>query len=150
PGGTPDSTRLDELKQTLTSSGLATELERRFKVSWFAFDGNARPLDSSAWPTLEPTGATTRYADSLATAWNYPRPDSPADGSAPQVPERVLLVSDGLDRGTPDIVEIAQRLGVPIDVLAPGTLPLGLRPSQVAIADVQGARRVLLGSETHF
>src|SRR5262249_43414896 len=64
--------------------------------------------------------------------------------------ERVLLVSDGDDRGKEDIVDTARRLGLAVDVLMPGSPPANQKPTPVTVADVQGARRVLLGSETHF
>lgn len=150
PGAQENMSRLEELKGTLTGSGLASELDRRFKVRWFGFDRGAVSLDAGEWKSLEPAGDTTRFADGLTIAWNYPRPDGPTDGSAPPPPERVLLLSDGLDRGSPDLVEAAQRLGVPVDVLIPGSPLASKQAASIAIADVQAARRILLGSESHF
>src|SRR5581483_5811758 len=64
-------------------------------------------------------------------------------------PGRVLLLSDGNDQGTTDPVEVARRFGMTVDVLAP--TPAGAAEVPAAeIAEVQAARRVLLGSETHF
>src|SRR5262249_10840290 len=83
----------------------------------------------------------------LTQAWSYL---PAAGGTGRPTPERVLLVSDGHDRGSPDVVEIARRLGIAIDVLAPGSPPPTQTPAPIAIADVPAARRVLLGSETHF
>ncbi len=145
PGGIEGASRLEEVQRAL-DGGPAAELGRRFDLRWFAIDRGAAPLEGREWTAVHATGPSTHYADSLTQAWNYPRPD----GGAGPVPERVLLVSDGLDRGSPDIVEVAQRLGVAIDVLAPGSPPLGQEAAPVSVADVQGARRVLLGSETHF
>src|SRR5262245_7854155 len=149
PGGSEGTTRLEEVVRTL-DSGFAGELGKRFDLHWFAFDRSATPLEGKEWTGVRATGPGTHYADSLTQAWSYPRGMAPADGTAGPTPERVLLVSDGRDRGRPDIVEVARRLGVAIDVLAPGSPPLSREPAPVTVADVQGARRVLLGSGTHF
>lgn len=146
-GGADGLTRLEEAMRIL-DSGLGEELSRRFALRWFAFDRSVTPLEEQDHQALRADGKDTRFADALSQAWSYPR--SSADGVASGAPERVLLVSDGRDRGNPDVVEIARRLGVAIDVLAPGSPPTGPATVPVAIADVQGARRVLLGSETHF
>jgi hypothetical protein len=145
PGGTAGTSRLGEVVHALDQGGLAAELSWRFDLRWFSFHRGATPLSGSEWTSPTADGETTHYADSLMQAWYAPRPKA----SGPR-PERVLLVSDGHDRGSPDIVETARRLGVVIDVLAPGSSPLDHSPSPVAVSDVQAARRVLLGSETHF
>jgi hypothetical protein len=145
PGGTEGASRLEEVVRSLDDSGLAAELGRRFDLRWFACDRGAAPLEGTEWAGVQATGPGTHLADSLTQAWSYPR-----DAASATAPERVLLVSDGLDRGNLDLVEVAQRLGVAVDVLAPGSPPVNTAPPPVTIADVQGARRVLLGSETHF
>lgn len=144
PGTREGVSRLQESLRVMNDSGLAASLERQFDLHWFAFDRGATVVDDMAWTRLQPTGSDTRYADSLTQAWSYPR------SAETVMPERVLLVSDGRDRGSPDIVETARRFGVAIDVLVPGSPPATNDPAAVAIADVQGASRVLLGSETHF
>jgi hypothetical protein len=47
-------------------------------------------------------------------------------------------------------VETAQRLGLAIDTLAPAPAAAAGAAAGIALADVQNAPRVLLGSETHF
>jgi hypothetical protein len=144
PGATAGMSRLSEVLRLLKQD-VAGELAHRFDLRWFAFDHSARPLDGTQWATLTADGDTTHYADSLTQAWHTPRSSAARPG-----PERVLLVSDGHDRGSPDIVEVARRLGIAIDVLAPSSPPADSTPTPLAVADVQAARRVLLGSETHF
>src|SRR5262245_10520714 len=146
PGASEGTTRLEEVVQALDDRGLAKELGRRFELRWFAFDRTASPLEDKEWTALEASGPGTHYANSLAQAWSYLRASAPAGAS----PERVLLVSDGHDRGKDDIAETARRLGVAVDVLMPGSPPTSQKAAPVTIADVQGAQRVLLGSETHF
>jgi len=146
PGGTEGTTRLDEVVRGL-DNGLAAELSRRFELRWFAFDRAATLLEGKEWAGLQAHGSATHYADSLTQAWSYL---PAASGTARPTPERVLLVSDGHDRGSQDIVEVARRFGVAVDVLAPGSPPPSKTIAPIAVADVQAARRVLLGSETHF
>src|SRR5262249_27336144 len=141
PGG--KGTRFDEIQPLLETGDLADALRTRYQLHWYTFDSSARPLESKDLHNVKPTGTTTRYADSLAAAWELAR----ASGAAP---ERVLLVSDGNDLGGADPVETARRLGLTVDTLAPGSAAEGSTGGPVAIADVQSARRVLLGSETHF
>src|SRR5262249_15971318 len=64
-------------------------------------------------------------------------------------PQRLLLVSDGLDRGQGDPVETARRFGLTVDVLAPSA-PASTETPPVEIIEVQSARRVLLASDTIF
>jgi hypothetical protein len=146
PGGNEGLTRFQEVVRGLSEQGLASELGRRFDLRWFAFDTRAIPLKGTEWATLTAGGDTTNYARSLRQAWDFSHFQAATGPGA----ERVLLVSDGQDHGSPDIVEVARQVGVAIDVLAPGSPPLGKAPPPITIADVQGSPRVLLGSETHF
>jgi hypothetical protein len=143
PGSVAGQSRLDQVRSSLEKGDLANALRSRFRIHWFAFDGNAYPLEERDVTGVKPAGATTRYAESLTTAANVLR----ASGVGP---ERVLLVSDGNDLGTADPVAAAQKLGLTIDTLAPGAAPPTPAAADVVIADVQCARRILLGSETHF
>jgi hypothetical protein len=140
--GSASVSRLDEATAGLRSGELARELRRRYRTHWFTFDRNAYPLPDDNLTALKTTGDETRFADSLNTATGLVR----AQGVTP---ERVLLVSDGNDLGSADVVETAHRLGIAIDTLGPAT---GNVPAvdAVRIADVQCARRVFLGSDTHF
>jgi hypothetical protein len=135
-------TRLEESIALLQKGDLAAALNDRYRLHWFAFDGSATPIASTDLGTLKATGATTHYAESIDAAYHHVS----ALGKKPQ---RVLLVSDGNDRGKGDPVEIARRHGLNVDVLAPTAAKEGTTPT-LAIAEVQSARRVLLGSETIF
>jgi hypothetical protein len=146
--GSGSETRFEEVLPHLENGNLTSTLAQRFKLHWFAFDRTATPVEKNALSRLRPIGDGTLYSESLQSAWNY----LAQTGAAP---ERVLLISDGRDQGSPDLVETAQRLGVIVDVLAPGSQSQKTNPDndptlQVGIRDVQAARRVLLGSETHF
>jgi hypothetical protein len=141
PGGPGKGTRLEEVVAALEKTRLGSTLAERFQLNWFHFAQNADPVDGSI-AKLKPTGSVTRYADSLTAAWNH----LAAVGKSP---ERMLLVSDGNDLGKADPVEAARSLGLVIDTLAPTSRPRR-ESRKVEIADVQCARRVLLGSETHF
>ncbi len=139
--GDGQTSRLAEVLPRLQNGDLASALRNRYRLHWFAFDGNAYPLDNPA--DLRPVGNSTRVSESLTTATNLLR----ASGVRP---DRVLLVSDGNDLGQTDPVETAQRLGLVVDTLAPGGTAAAPSAAEIAVADVQSARRVLLGSDTHF
>jgi hypothetical protein len=134
--------RFDEVLTALQQGEFAGALRARFHPRWFRFDETASPVDAADLGGLRPDGDSTRFAESLASACNLLR----AEG---KLPRRVLLVSDGNDRGTGDPAETARRLGVVVDVLAPTAKAVAEHPA-VELADVQGARRVLVGSQTHF
>jgi hypothetical protein len=140
PGGPGKGSRLEEVVAALEKK-LGPTLAERFQLNWFHFDQSADPVDG-AITELKPTGSVTRYADSLSAAWNHL-------SAVGKTPERMLLVSDGNDLGKADPAEAARTLGLVIDTLAP-TSPSKSESRKVEIADVQCARRVLLGSETHF
>jgi hypothetical protein len=140
--GSTSASRLSEVAPLLDSGELGRELRLRYRVHWFGFDSTAFPLERDGLARIQATGSTTHFDDSLAAAANLIR----AQGGTPQ---HVLLVSDGNDLGQTDPVETARRLGLTVDTLGPA--PTANPPAAaVRIADVQSARRVLLGSETHF
>src|SRR5207237_57317 len=66
------------------------------------------------------------------------------------VPRRALLVRDGNDLGAEDPVAVAGRLGLAVDTRAPAAGNLPAATDRVEVAEVQGPRRTLLGSETRF
>jgi len=81
-------------------------------------------------------------ADTLATCIRKAQRGLEAAG----VNGEILVADNGSTDGS---VEIARQLGVTVDVLAP-TAAKQTEPPVVEIAAVQSARRVLLGSDTHF
>jgi hypothetical protein len=141
PGG-GDGSRLDEARTPLQQGAFAEALQQRFQLHWFTFAGSAVRREPGQLKDLPADGTTTDFAQSVADAFHLLE-------ATDQPPERLLLVSDGHDHGAADVVELAQKLGITIDVLAPTAKPRTAAPL-VAIANVQAARRVLLGSETHF
>jgi len=134
--------RLDEALAALRKGPFAEALRGRFERNWYAFDGTAAPVAEVELGGLKAEGATTQIAESIAAACAQLR-------ALGKKPERLLLVSDGNDLGNSDPAEMARGLGLSIDVLALGTAPTADKPG-LEITDVQTARRVLLGSETHF
>src|SRR5581483_9640680 len=140
PGTT--GTRLQEVLGAVRDGELADTLKSHYRLSWYAFDTTARALDEAKLAGLTAEGPATHLADSLAAAGYQQQ-------AVGERPGRVLLLSDGNDQGTTDPVEVARRFGMTVDVLAP--TPAGAAEVPAAeIAEVQAARRVLLGSETHF
>lgn len=144
-------TRLADAVAGLRSSSLMGDLENRYNVHWFAFDRTAYPIESADLATLKAAGETTHFAQSLTTALDYQRQSE--DEGVPEgkgASARAVLISDGNDLGTDDVVEAARRLGVVIDTLAPSASAAGRAANRVVIAAVQSPRRVLLGSEAKF
>ena len=141
--------RLAETLQWLAKSGLQSKLAGQPNVHWFAGDARARVVTPTELPALTASGATTRYAESLADAWEHYRQQR--SEAAPLVPGgRVLLVSDGHDFGARPVAEIARELGLAVDTLAPASAAAGTEAAQVSIAQVQAPRTVLLGAESRF
>lgn len=135
-------TRLEEVSALLAKGELAAALKARYRMHWFTFEGTATPLDASNLAELKATGSTTQYAESIDAAYRQV-------GALGNKPQRILLASDGMDQSRLDPVETARRLGLNVDVLAPGPAKSD-PPPLLEIAEVQSARRVLLGSETIF
>lgn len=141
--GAGSASRLEEVREQLQKSDLLTRLQQNYRLHWYAFDETARSVREDDVPGLRPSGSTTRYGESLMQAGDLLR-------TSGINPDRVLLVSDGHDRGTVNPVEAARRLGVVVDVLAPGSPAVAPETDAVVIRDIQSAKRVLLGSDTHF
>ncbi len=140
PSGT--GSRLQEVLDAVRQGELAEALRANFRLSWYVFDTTARPLDEQKLTRLLAEGPTINLAESLAAAGMHVQ-------ALGRKPGRVLLLSDGNDQGTADPVEVARRFGMTVDVLAPTPSDVP-EAAAVEIAEVQAARRVLLGSETHF
>jgi len=138
--------RLDEVRRALRTSPALEQAGRTKTLHWFTFDKTAHPVTADALPQVEPRGDVTDLGGSLKSAAQYVQLQSAAAGSHGGA-TRVLLVSDGQDQGPADAVAVARELGLSVDVLAPAGGGDKAR-APVAIADVQGARRVLIGSET--
>ena len=134
--------RLQEVTAALKQAEFAAALKSRYRVHWFAFDRSARPIKEADVGTLKADGITTQIAVSIDAACTHAR----ALGHHPQ---RVLLVSDGVDVGPGDAVVTALQFGVNVDVLAPTPAKAEGAPP-IAIVEVQNLPRVLVGSETIF
>jgi hypothetical protein len=135
-------TRLQETLAELQKGQFASALHERFQPRIFRFDQTAAPVTDGELAGLQPTTKLAHLAESLADACTLLK----AEGKSTR---RVLLVSDGNDRSGTDPAEAARRLGLVVDVLAPSAKEVPAA-DKLEILDVQGARRVLLGSETHF
>jgi len=143
------ASRLADSLQWMETSGLRKTLAGRPNVHWFAFDGHARSVAPADVTALEAGGPTTRYAESLADAWEFYRQQR-TEGLAVVPGGRVLLASDGNDSDPRDAAETARRLGLAVDTLAPAPAPAGGEKARVTVAQVQAPRRVLLGAESRF
>jgi hypothetical protein len=135
-------TRLQEVTATLQKGDLAAALKGRYQLHWFAFDSSVKPIQEADLASLKASGSSAQFAETIDAACTQVR----AFGKNPQ---RLLLVSDGIDRSQADPVETARRFGIAVDVLGPNA-PKSDNAPPVTIAEVQSARRVLLGSDTIF
>jgi hypothetical protein len=147
PGGS--LSRLAEAVRGLKESGVRSALAARENVHWFAFDSQAHATSPGDLERLVPQGSTTRYAESLAHAWELCR-QRQSDAARFVPGGRVLLVSDGGDASVRDTVETARELALAIDTATPADRPPGAEPAGLQIAGVQAPRRVLLGAEARF
>lgn len=142
-------TRLEETLGALQRTELLSALGKKFDVHWFAFDRQAAPLDPAQLDRLKPTGDSTHYAESLASAFDLLNAGA-QERSTPIDVSRMLLVSDGHDQGSEDLADMAAQFGVIVDVLPAGKSAPSAETKAPQIARVQSAPRVLLGSETRF
>jgi hypothetical protein len=140
--------RLAGAIDTLRRSKLLDTLGGSYQLKFFGFDRRAYPLEATELDRLEPTGNATDFAASFASAGDLLAAASD-DPAASANSRRVLLVSDGQDRGGESFAETASRAGAVVDVLPVGGEPKP--PSGAAfVARVQAPSRVLLASETQF
>lgn len=141
--GGDGGTRLDQVRQALKDGPFADHLRKQFQIHWFGFDREAWAIAAGELGGLKAEGETTRFGESLTIGYFQFKKEGESQA-------RVLWASDGNDLGTNDIVEEARRLGVAIDTLAAPGAEVGPSQDHLAIAQVQCAPRVLLGSETQF
>lgn len=142
-------TRLEEMKQQLANSPAVQSAARTHTMHWFTFDRRAYPLPTGNLDQATATGEGTDVAASLKSAWNYVRLLN-ASRQITVAPQRALIVSDGQQRSSADVVAVAKELGISLDVLAPSRSPDQPSASAAEIPLVQAAQRVLIGSETAF
>lgn len=140
--------RLDEVRQALRASPAVASAARTKTLHWFTFDKAAHSTTAEALDRAEARGDSTDLGGSLRSAVEALQLQSAA-GRSQSAATRVLVASDGQDQGTDDVVAVARDLGIVVDVLAPASEG-GKGRASATIADVQGARRVLLGSDTTF
>lgn len=149
PSASGQGTRFDEVRTALEKSPAVEAAGRSQKLHWFTFDRRAWPVASADLKQSTPQGTGTDFATSLRSAYQDVRLRNAAAGTQ-GTPARALVVSDGRDEGTNDVIAVARELGMTIDVLAPAANSKDSASGLITIADVQSARRVLLGSETAF
>ena len=138
--------RLAAAKEAL-SGPLFETLLKRYTLHFFAFDRAASPIAKRDLDALHPAGLVTDLGASLSSALDYHRQIA-GQGAPP--PERVLVLSDGIDNGAVDPIDVARRRSITVDVLpVEGRLSTG-EDSSVHVANLQAPRRVLLGSECEF
>lgn len=147
--GPGSASRLDYARSALLHGKFAEQWLSNFRIHAFAFDTIARPIAYNAIPTLQPDGADTLLADSLAAAWDFHSRDRSLAQPENAEGNRVLLLSDGIDRGSRDAHETARRLGLKVNVLA---MPSSDAPEreQLAIAGIQTPGRVTLSAESRL
>jgi len=149
PSSSGQGTRFDEVRSALAKSPAVEAASKSQQLHWFTFDRRAWPVTAADLPQATAKGTGTDFATSLRSAYQDVRLRNAAAGTH-GAPARALLVSDGRDEGTGDVIAVARELGITIDVLAPAANAKDSASGLITIADVQSARRVLLGSETAF
>ena len=143
-----DRTRLAAATDGMQRAKFLETLREKFKLTVFNFDRRAYPVDAADLSSLKPQGPATAFATSFASAVDLlaAEEDEAASSAAPQ---RVLLVSDGHDRGNESLAAAAARVGTVVDVLPVGGEPVSTA-NEAIVARVQAPSRVLLASETQF
>ena len=103
-------TRLQSAWQALRPN--LDRLERHFAVAAIAFGGKPLPLDEPAQvASLEPTEPATDIASAIAAAVaRFPRDDT-----------QILLLSDGIDNTTPDLLGSLRNLRRPVHTVIVGS-----------------------------
>jgi len=144
-----NGTRWDEARQLAVQSPAVQSAGKSQTLHWFTFDRRAVPLTVTELDRVSASGEGTDVAGSLKSAWNHVRLEH-ASREIAAVPNRVLLISDGLNRGSADVVATAKELGLAVDILPLAASTPEQATSPASIELVQAARRVLVGSETAF
>lgn len=147
-GAAVGQARLKAALEPLLQGELAPHLAGGFNLRYFTFDRDARPVDRSALRDIEPQGDATDIARGIQAAWEQCQRQQTQGGGAGAT--RAILISDGNDHGEEDPVAVAQRLGLQLNVVIPPGEPDKLPAAMASIANVQAARRVLIGSELRF
>jgi hypothetical protein len=140
PGG---GSRLSAAKEAL-SGPLYETLSQRYALHLFTFDRAASPIEKRDLDALQPDGPATHVGESLSSALDYHRQMA---GQGAPAPERVLVLSDGVDNGTVDPIDVARRHSITVDVLPVEGIASTEEDSSAHVANLQAPRRVLLGSE---
>lgn len=138
-------TRLENVLRHLRDPNLRRIWLDPFENHWFAFDSHTRSLDADKLEVIRADGTDTRIGAAIEEAWNLYRwsADYP---DAEKMPPRLLMISDGIDRGRLDALETALKLGLVVDVIIPSVVQPAPEP-KIEITDVQYSQRLLLGSE---
>ena len=151
--GNPDGPNAGRLAKALAEArdhGFTTAMNDAFDVRWFAFDDQSREVEDVALDGLTTTAPATSFARSIATACLAADRHRLAAGNVLDVETHVLLITDGLDRGSAGIVETAREHGVTLHTLAVADPVSATDSPSVQIIGVQSPPRVLLGSQSRF
>lgn len=145
-----EPTRLAQTLEQIDQSGLADSLKEKFDVQWYVFDQEARRVQSRALARTQADGSRTDLAESLRSTWSDVQQRAWGTSSGITGAVSMLLITDGNDQGSEDVVAVARKLGFTIDTLAAADVPPAKPSSEVHITDVHGPRRVMLGSQCRF
>ncbi len=149
PAGAGES-RLDAGVAFLKTPAFRDAVLDRYDVSAFSFDRSAVFLEKGIDGVPAPAGADTRLEESLGAAWGLYAQRHPAQAGKAAAPPRLLLVSDGIDRGRGRVAEWAQRLGLPVDVVDWPAEPVSTNAGRAVVAALQSPGRLLLGSQARL
>lgn len=131
--------RYDAAKSLLwgPDATLAEDLADKFEVEVFEFANEAVRVPPKRYGSLAPPeGGSTWIANTLRSV-SIQRTGAPLAG--------LVLISDGQDNGTEDVVDAARAAGVPIHTIGVGAFrPEGVK--DLALTDLRVEKTVLAGS----
>ena len=112
---------------------LASKLERRFSVHYFAFDASTRPVAGRAdLAQQEAAGEMTLVGEALASAKRQTGSDDLAG---------MVLLTDGADHSGADPMAMAREVATPVYVVAVGEVQASFEGKpDLAVVDVQAER----------
>jgi hypothetical protein len=143
-------TRLQAGLALLRDPAFKSAVLDRSNVSLFTFDRTASYLNQEQDASLAAAGSDTRLAESIRAAWGLfsaRKADHPEQSG---LPPRLLLISDGIDRGGGRAAEVPLGLGLPVDVMAWAPEPAATGAVRAAVTALQIPGRILLGTQARL
>lgn len=126
---------------------LQREILDSTRNTWFGFDSQTTHLMPHAVRSVQAGTNAAHIGRAIQDAVDIWRHSDAARSSRGHgVMPRILLFSDGLERGHPDAMNTAESLGIAVDVVLPETVPQPVVP-RLELTELHHPVRVLAGSE---